>query len=131
MRTDLRAELETLIDEYRSMTQRLAQMNEEMAGRLATARSADGSVTATVGPHGELVQLSIDPVLSARLDSRVLSARVLEASALAHADLRDQLRSAVVEFLPERLRPAVAPDGQVDLARLMPDPSGLGWGSGR
>jgi DNA-binding protein YbaB len=129
MRTDIRAELETLIGEYRSMTQRLADLNETMAGRQATVRSMDGSVTVTVGAHGELMRLSIDPVLGARLDLRVLATRVLEASARAQADVGDQVRRAVVEFLPERLRPAVAPDGQLDLKHLLPDAGSLDLGA--
>lgn len=113
------------------MTERLAELNEFAAGRQATARSADGSVTVTVGPHGELTRLWIDPVLGARLDLRVLATRVLEASARAQAEVGDQLRRAVAEFLPERLRPALAPDGQLDLNRLLPDPAGLDLGTSR
>lgn len=102
------------------MRLQIEAMSAQLGAMTATARSMDRSVTATVGPQGELVQLTIDPTLAARLDLKTLTARILEASALASAQVRERLGARVGEALPEHLRHVVRSDGTVDIRGMLP-----------
>jgi DNA-binding protein YbaB len=122
----MQARLTAIVEEYQSTRRRLTALNAELMALTASARSADRSVTATVGPQGELVHLAVDPELGARLDLKSLSNRILEAAALATAAVREQLRERLVAGLPAPLRDVVGADGMVDVNRLLPsDPSDL------
>jgi DNA-binding protein YbaB len=120
MRTQTAAELAAMVEEYRSTRARMAVLTSELGAMTATARSADGSVTATVGPRGELCDLSIDANLVRRLDLTTLAARILEASGRAGEQARDEVARAVSRSLPGHLRPLVRPDGALDVASLLP-----------
>jgi DNA-binding protein YbaB len=95
------------LDEYRALAVRLNQMSDEMASMRVTRRCADGSVTATVGPTGELCDLRIDPATC--LDTGGIARRVLEAAASAANDARGRRLAAVSALLPEHLRGVVDP----------------------
>lgn len=116
----MRAQLDDALRQYRSMAAGLTTLTERLAALRATGRASDGSVHATVDARGALVELTIDPVVGARLDPKALSFRVLEASHRAGAELRDQVTAAVTAVLPESVRAAVGVDGTVDLGRLLP-----------
>jgi DNA-binding protein YbaB len=85
------------------------RMRQAVADATGTAESAGGLIEATVGVHGELVNLTLDPRLY----------RTPDADALA-----DQIRTAVNEAgrnAQEKLRPDLTPylpgdaDGAADL----------------
>jgi DNA-binding protein YbaB len=123
----MQAQISSMLDEYRAMRARMEAVTAELAAMTATARSADRSVTATVNPHGELVHLSIDPVLAAKFDLNGLTGRILEAAGLAAVQIRGQLRVKMQQLLPAHLRHLVGPDGAVSLTGLLPeDPTRLG-----
>jgi DNA-binding protein YbaB len=113
----MRAELETMLDEYRSLLTRLDRLKAEVAALTATARSSDGCVTATVNAHGELAGLTIDPALARRLDLSALTTRILQAAGAAAVEVRQRTSAAVSQFLPPGLRRLVGPDG--DPTRLI------------
>jgi DNA-binding protein YbaB len=120
MRTEIPAELASLLEDYRRTRSRIDRLSADVAALTATARSADGSVTATVGRHGELCDLRIDPELARRLDLKTLTSRILEASGLAAGQARDQLGRTVAAAMPAHLRHLVGPSGEVDPAALLP-----------
>ena len=65
-------------------------------------------------------------VRAERLDLKALSGRILEASGLAAAEVRERLRERLLAGLPESLRAAIGSDGVVDVNRLLPaDPTDL------
>jgi DNA-binding protein YbaB len=122
----MQAQISSMLDEYRAMRSRMEAMSAELAAMTATAWSADRSVRATVSPQGELVRLRIDPALAAKYDLASLTGRILEASALAAAQIRVQLREKLQQLLPAQLRHLVGPDGTVSLGGLLPpDPDQL------
>jgi len=126
MVAEMPARIGALLEDYQATRKRLAALNAELTAMTASARSADRSVTATVGPQGELVHLAIDPTLGARLDLKTLAGRILEASGLAAAQVRERLREALRAGLPANLRDVVGPDGTVDVQHLLPaDPTDL------
>jgi len=120
MRTDMRGQLTSMLEEYRSVRARIDRLCDDVAMMTATARSTDGCVTATVGPQGELRDLRIDPDVARRLDLRTLAARVLEASGAAGAEARQRLGRTLAELMPSHLRHLVSPDGDVDVRGLLP-----------
>ena len=120
MRTDMRGQLTSMLEEYRSVRARIDRLCDDVAMMTATARSTDGCVTATVGPQGELRDLRIDPEVARRLDLRTLAARVLEASGAAAAEARQRLGRTLAEVMPPHLRHVVSPDGDVDVRGLLP-----------
>jgi hypothetical protein len=97
---------EARLDEYRALAVRLNLMSDEMASMRITRRCADGSVSATVGPTGELCDLHIDP--GEDLDPLATARRVLEATTLAANDARSRRIAAVSALLPEHLRSVVS-----------------------
>jgi|KBSMisStaDraftv2_1062788.scaffolds.fasta_scaffold2136110_2 DNA-binding protein YbaB len=120
MRTDMRGQLTSMLEEYRSVRARIDRLCDDAATMTATARSTDGCVTAVVGPQGELRDLRIDPEVARRLDLRTLAARVLEASGAAGAEARQRLGRTLAELMPSHLRHLVSPDGDVDVRGLLP-----------
>jgi DNA-binding protein YbaB len=108
MGTDVRDGIGAMLDEYRQLASRFERLTAEMAAAPVTGRSADGCVTAAVGPLGELSQLSIDEEVAGSLDLASLAERVLEASARAAALARERRLTAVADLLPEHLRALVA-----------------------
>jgi hypothetical protein len=112
--------LTQLLEEYRSVRARMARLGDDVVAMTATARSTDGSVTATVGPQGDLRDMRIDPEVARRLDLRTLAARVLEASAAAGAQSRERLVRTLTEVMPPNLRHLVGADGQLDVRGLLP-----------
>jgi DNA-binding protein YbaB len=123
----MQAQLGSMFEEYRAMRSRVELLSARLAAMTASAQSVDRSVTATVGPQGELVALSIDATIATRLDLKTLAARILEASALAATQIRERLRVEMCEVLPHHLRHLLGPDGTVNVSGLLPgDPAGLG-----
>jgi len=120
MRTDIRAQIEAMLDDYQGLTSRLDAVRADFASLTATARSTDGSVTATVGPHGELVALVIDQIAARRLATTSLAARVLEAAGLAVVDVRRQAGEMMAGVMPGRIAGAIKSDGTVDISGLLP-----------
>lgn len=140
MRTQTEAELAAMVEEYRSTRARMTALTAELGAMTATARSADGSVTATVGPRGELRDLSIDATLvqkvadlparwgvsqedlrpARRLDLTTLTSRILEAYGRAAEQARDEVARAVSRSLPGHLRSLVRLDGTLDVGSLLP-----------
>jgi DNA-binding protein YbaB len=121
MRTETQQQLESMLDEYRRARSRAQRLGAEMAALTATARSADGSVTATVGPQGDLRDLRIDADVARRLDLKTLTSRVLEASALAADQARAEVSRTVAGAMPPHLRQLMDPGGGADLGALLPE----------
>jgi DNA-binding protein YbaB len=120
MRTDLRAQIAAMLDEYRATRARIERLQATAAHLRVWVSSPDRSVTVTVDVSGELQELTIDPVRASRLDAPTLADNILSASRLAAAQARERLRTAARDALPERLHDLVGPDGSVDLAALLP-----------
>jgi DNA-binding protein YbaB len=125
VRTDMPAQIGAMLEEYRAMRSRLAALQIQMTELTASVRSPDRVVTVTVGARGDLQDLHIDAGLAARLDVGTLAGRILAATRLAHAQVREQVRVKTRLALPERLRELVGPDGVVDLGALLPEDLGF------
>lgn len=120
MRTDLRARIDALLDEYHAARARVERLQAAAAHLRVWVSSPDRSVTVTVDATGELRELTIDPTRAARLSAPVLAENILGASRLAAAQARERLRVAMRDALPPRLHDLIGSDGAVDLAALLP-----------
>jgi DNA-binding protein YbaB len=112
MGTETLAEPETRLDEYRALAARLHRMSDDLVALRVTASSADGCVTATVGPTGELNDLRIDPRVAGELAPAALARRVLEAATLAATEARQRRLDAVSAILPDHLWRVLTSTGQ-------------------
>ncbi len=122
MRTDMRASLGALLDEYAGLAARLARMQADVAAVTGTARSAEAGVSATVNPNGELVRLSIDDP-ARRVDSQTLAAQIVEVVRRAATDARERVGAIVSAALPQ-FEGALRADGTLDVTRLLPPVAG-------
>ena len=120
MLTDMRAQIDAMLDEYRATRARIEGLQAAAANMTVTVRSPDRSVTVTMDGVGELRDIRIDAAVAARLDWAALSARILGASRLAAAQAREQMRVRMRDVLPERLHDLIGSDGSVDLAAMVP-----------
>ena len=119
MRTRLQGQIDAMVADFQAVREAADAFGAQLAAMTATARSTDHSVVVTVGARGELVDLRFNDH-AVRLDLAALRARVLEAGALAAADVRQRTRAATAEFLPGQLRGLIGPDGTVNLDSLLP-----------
>ena len=103
---------EARLDEYRALAARLHRMSDDLVALRVTATSADGCVSATVGPTGELNDVRIDPHLASDLEPAALARRVLEAARLAADEARVRRLDAVSAILPDHLRRMMTATGQ-------------------
>jgi hypothetical protein len=94
-------------------------MTSDLARMRISARSADGCVTATVGPTGELCELRIDERLGADLAMAELARDVLEAARLAAIEARSLRMDAASTLLSGPLQHHLA-----GLHRVNPAESG-------
>jgi DNA-binding protein YbaB len=124
MGTDLKAQLDSMMADYRATTARLGTIVADLSAVTATAHSADRCVSVTVGAHGELVGLTIDPRRAESLDMTRLASRILEASGVATARIRERIQATVAATLPEGLRHVVGSDGSLNLNGLLPQDPG-------
>jgi DNA-binding protein YbaB len=120
MRTDWQAQVETMLDEYGRLRDRLASLRGALASLTTTVTSTDGTVTATVGPQGRLVRLTIDPASAPGADR--LAGRIVATVAEASARADRRVHEVVAEFVPPSLRTMV-PDDLISLVTV--DPSEL------
>jgi DNA-binding protein YbaB len=124
MRSQSRAELDTVLEEYRMLTGRIRRLRGDLTSLTATRRSADGCARVTVNASGELIRLTFDASVAARLDPPVLASRVEEAAGSAAAEVRQRKQALMSELLPSGLRHLVDEEG---LRGLLPevDESGI------
>ncbi|CRK58757.1 hypothetical protein [Alloactinosynnema sp. L-07] len=101
------AEYERLADDVRSIQRRMVDIR-------ATADSADGLISATVGANGELVELWLDPRIYRHTDSEALAESITDTVRQAALQARAQTFALVEEFLP--------PNTSAESAELTFDP---------
>ncbi len=92
------ATCEELADGMRDLRGRLADVR-------ATADSADGLVSATVGGRGELVDLTIDPRVYRDPDSTRLSESILDTVRCAVEQARETVFDLAKPLLPRNATP--------------------------
>jgi DNA-binding protein YbaB len=121
MRSQSRAELDTVLEEYRMLTGRIRRLREDLTSLTATRRSADGCARVTVNAYGELIRLTFDAAVADRLEPPLVAARVEEAAGSAVAEVRRRKQALMSELLPPGLRHLVDEEGLGGLRGLLPE----------
>ncbi|MGH3747415.1 MAG: YbaB/EbfC family nucleoid-associated protein [Micromonosporaceae bacterium] len=86
----------------------MTTVQKKMMRVTATVQSADGAVTATVGPRGHLIDLKLDPKIYRRPNSGLLAQTIVqtvrEAVEQAAKETQDMLEGVVPdEYHPDKM----------------------------
>ena len=87
----------------------------------ATVKSSKGLVTVTVGPQGEITELTFNTRGYRSMAPAELSTVLTETIAKARAEVAEQMRAAVTPFLPAGLAFDDMRAGKVDWAAMLPE----------
>jgi DNA-binding protein YbaB len=122
MRSELRASLEELMEDYSRQVGRLKEMQRDLERVSATATRADGLVTVVVGPRGQVRDIRLDPRVYRKLDSGNLSGAIMRLISEATADISEQTKMIMTPFMPEGVSydDALGQDG--DFTAFLPRP---------
>lgn len=114
--TEHRARVDELLAEYRRSRDHLATVHQQLTAITASASSADGSVTATVGPRGTLTGLSITDEAYRTYRPDELAVQIMRAAAAASASALADASEVIAPALPSGSDPEALLLGTGDLA---------------
>lgn len=114
MPTDHRAQVEELLADYRRSRDQLQDAQRELSSISEKARSADGSVEVTVGPHGVLSTLTLTDA-AYRLRPAQLSATIVELTVTAARAAAARAQEVLAPVLPSGADPSAILEGRADL----------------
>ncbi len=115
MPADHRAQVEELLAEYRRGRERLQAVQEELATLTETVRSADGTVTVTVGAQGALRNLVLSESAYQRYRPDQLAAVVMRLSEQAASTVAARAQEVLQPVLPSGTDPASVWEGRAGL----------------
>ena len=121
MRAEWQAHIDELLGKYRAMRDQLGQTQHRIAEIRGTAVSANGWVTVTVGPRGELIDLELDSRIYRAPDSRGLAKLIVETTREATANAHRQLRDIIAPMLPTELGDLDGMATGIDLTTFLPE----------
>lgn len=113
--TEYRAQVEELLSGYRRSRERLADVHRQLALVSASAQSADGLVTATVGARGELTDLVLDGDAYTRYRPSELAAHIVRAVREATAEAFSGAEEIMAAALGRDTDPRAVLAGTADL----------------
>ncbi|WP_434438673.1 YbaB/EbfC family nucleoid-associated protein [Lentzea sp. E54] len=112
---DHRAQVEELLADYRRSREQLASVQRELAAVSGRASSPDGTVTATVGAGGKLVELELSDSAYRRHRPEQLAELIVQTVAAAAANAAEETYQALSPVLPVATDPAALVAGTADL----------------
>jgi DNA-binding protein YbaB len=121
---DHRAQVEELLAGYRRSREQLGAVHRKLAAVQASATSADGLVTVTVGADGRLAELVIVDSVYRKLRPHELAGTIVALSAAAAAKVSRAAGEVLAPVLPPDTDPEALLRGTADLtpAELKPEP---------
>jgi DNA-binding protein YbaB len=96
----LRARFDDVVSQYQRLRLGLDDIQERLSRMAVTAESPDGTVRATVGARGQLIDLRLSREIYRRGDPDELARTILHTVEQAVTKTGDQVRDMVGEFLP-------------------------------
>jgi DNA-binding protein YbaB len=96
----LRARFDDVVSQYQRLRLGLDDIQERLSTLAVTEESADGSVRATVGARGQLIDLRLSRDIYRQGDPDELARTILRTVEKAVARTGDQVQEMVGEFLP-------------------------------
>ncbi|TCP56126.1 YbaB/EbfC DNA-binding family protein [Tamaricihabitans halophyticus] len=120
-----RAQVDELLADYRRSRAQLASVHQQMAAIRQTARTPDGSVSATVGARGTLTELTISEQAYQRYRPTELAKVIVELTGQAGARALREASDALAPVLPAGTDPEALLLGTADLdaTEIAPDRS--------
>ncbi|WP_223199512.1 YbaB/EbfC family nucleoid-associated protein [Solihabitans fulvus] len=115
MPTDHQAQVDELLADYRRGREQLAAVQRTLASITASATSADGLVTATVGAQGTLTGLVLHETAYQRHRPAELAELVVRTTAVAAATAAERANQVIGAVLPADADPAAVLGGRADL----------------
>lgn len=112
MEQELQARLEHMLGQVRRMASDVTTTQKKMLRITATVRSADGLVTATVGPRGHLIELELDPKIYQRPNSKLLAQTILQTVREAVEQGAKEVQELLDSTVPEEF-------GLLDMSQSM------------
>jgi DNA-binding protein YbaB len=94
----LRAYAEELSNQFEKIRGGLTDMQRKLTAVTASAKSADGHVTATVGARGQLVKLQLDPRIYRTPDSAKLAETITETVHTAAEEAAGKVQAVVDKY---------------------------------
>jgi DNA-binding protein YbaB len=113
--TDHGDQVAELLADYRRSREQLASVQRTLRSINETASSPDGLVTATVGPHGNLISLDIAAAVYQRYPARELSALIVRTVSAAATRAAARAGQTLAAALPADVDPAALLAGTGDL----------------
>lgn len=105
MDNELQSRLEGMLTQVRNMATNMNTVQKKMFRVTATVESADGTVTATVGPRGHLVDLKLDPKIYRRPNSGLLAQTILQTVREAVEQAAKETQDLLEGVVPEEYHP--------------------------
>jgi DNA-binding protein YbaB len=96
----LRARFDDVMSQYQRLRLGLDDIQERLSTMAVTAESADGTVRATVGARGQLIDLRLSREVYRRGDPDELARTILRTVEQAVAETGDQVQEMVGQYLP-------------------------------
>lgn len=114
--SDYQAQVDELMAEYRRSRDQLAEVHQQLGAIRETVTSPDRTVTATVGPHGGLVDLTLSEDAYRRHAPAALANLVVQTTADAAGRAAGRAEQALAPVLPADADPAAVLAGRADLS---------------
>ncbi|MGW4793420.1 YbaB/EbfC family nucleoid-associated protein [Nonomuraea sp. NPDC004297] len=95
------SEIEDLAGEINQQIARVRRTYEEFASLEHTARSKDGLVSVTVGPHGRLLRIDLNPRVYRTLSPTELSDTIMRQAAQATAAVSERSKELMTPLMPD------------------------------
>jgi DNA-binding protein YbaB len=114
----LKARLGELLDEFDRVRKNLDAAQARMRTMRGTARSADGTVTATVDFRGNLTGLELTPRAYSRYSPSLLAEEILRLTNEARAQVTAEMGEVMAPFLPQGVEYPDLMAGTADTSQL-------------
>jgi DNA-binding protein YbaB len=97
----LRAQADELMAQFERMRSDHGTLQQKLREVQSTVKSADGFVTATVGPRGQLIRLELDPRIYRRPNARELGTTITETIQQASTKAMKQIEELCRPYVPD------------------------------
>jgi DNA-binding protein YbaB len=101
---DMKAHLEQMMSQVRRMATEASSVQKKAMRITATVKSADDTVTATVGPRGHLIDLELDPKIYRRPNSAQLAQTIVQTVREAVEQAMNEGQDLLQEVLPDEVQ---------------------------
>ena len=117
-------QVEALLADYRRTREQLADVHKELLAIKESVTNPDGLVTATVGPHGNLLNLVIADAAYQHYRATELAKQIVSTTATAAGRAAERANATLRPVLPADADPAALLAGRADLqpAEIAPAP---------